>query len=60
MSKSTKNYSWLNTKPNSAKTLIEKAKSEAPGFRQHVAKFEEQVKGSSRINAPATSRGRMG
>jgi len=27
----------------SAKTLIEKAKREVPGFRQHFAKFEEQV-----------------
>ena len=43
MSKSKKNYPWLNTRPNSAKTLIEKAKREVPGFKEHYAKFEEQV-----------------
>lgn len=43
MSENTKNYSWLNTRPNSAKTLIERAKREVPGFREHFAKFEEQV-----------------
>ena len=43
MSKSSKNYSWLNTKPNSAKTLIERAKREVPDFKEHYAKFEEQV-----------------
>jgi site-specific recombinase XerD len=43
MSKNKKNYPWLNTRPNSAKTLIERAKREVPGFREHYAKFEEQV-----------------
>lgn len=43
MSKSSKNYSWLNTKSNSAKTLIERAKREVPDFKDHYAKFEEQV-----------------
>jgi len=43
MSKNKKNYPWLNTRPNSAKSLIEKAKREVPEFREHYAKFEEQV-----------------
>jgi site-specific recombinase XerD len=43
MSKNSKNYPWLNTRPNSAKTLLEKAKREVPGFREHFAKFEQQV-----------------
>jgi integrase/recombinase XerD len=43
MSKSSKNYAWLNTKPNSAKALIERAKQEVPDFKEHYAKFEEQV-----------------
>jgi hypothetical protein len=43
MSKSIKNYPWLNTKPNSAKTLQEKAKWEVPGFAELFAKFERQV-----------------
>ncbi len=43
MSKSTKKYAWLQTKPNSAKTLIEQAKREVPDFIQHYAKFEEQM-----------------
>lgn len=48
MSKSTKKsgagqYPWLTSKPNSAKTLVERAKREVPGFREHYAKFEEQT-----------------
>jgi hypothetical protein len=43
MSKLTKNYSWLNTRPNSAKTLMERAKREIPGFKEHIRKFEEQI-----------------
>jgi len=43
MSESTKNYAWLNTKPNSSKTLIERAKREVPDFKEHFAKFEEQI-----------------
>ena len=43
MSKIRKNYGWLNTRPNSAKTLIEKAKREVPGFTDHIGKFEEQI-----------------
>ena len=43
MSKTTKKNGWLNTKPNSAKTLLEQAKREVPGFRDHFAKFEEQT-----------------
>lgn len=43
MSKNTKNYPWLTNKPNSAKTLIERAKREIPQFKEHYAKFEEQV-----------------
>lgn len=43
MSKSNKKYAWLNTKPNSAKTIVEKAKREVPGFEEHYAKFEVQT-----------------
>ena len=43
MSKANKNYGWLNTKSNSAKTLITRAKSEVPGFADHIRKFEHQI-----------------
>lgn len=43
MSKIHKNYGWLNTRPNSAKTLTERAKREVPGFAEHIRKFEEQI-----------------
>jgi len=43
MSKIHKNYGWLNSRPNSAKTLLEKAKREVPGFSDHIRKFEEQI-----------------
>ncbi|MDO6440503.1 tyrosine-type recombinase/integrase [Cyclobacterium sp. 1_MG-2023] len=43
MSKIHKNYGWLNSRPNSAKTLIDKAKREVPGFALHIQKFEEQI-----------------
>jgi hypothetical protein len=43
MSKLTKNYGWLNTRLNSAKTLMERAKREIPGFKEHIRKFEEQI-----------------
>ena len=43
MSKSTQKYGWLNTRPNSAKTLLERAKHEVPRFAQHLVKFEEQI-----------------
>ena len=43
MSKSSKNYPWLTNKTNSAKTLIERAKRDIPRFKEHYAKFEEQV-----------------
>lgn len=43
MSKVSKNYGWLNTKTNSAKTLIAKAKREVPHFADHISKFEEQI-----------------
>jgi len=43
MSKSTKNYGWLNTRPNSARTLIERAKREVPRFADHIRKFEHQI-----------------
>ena len=43
MSKSKKNYPWLNTRPNSSKTIIERAKREVPGFKEHYRKFEEQM-----------------
>ena len=43
MSKVTKNYGWLNTRSNSAKTLIERAKREVPEFADHILKFEHQI-----------------
>ena len=43
MSKNKENYGWLNTKPNSAKTLIARAKREVPGFAEHIKKFEHQI-----------------
>ena len=43
MSKIQKNYGWLNTRPNSAKTLTERARREVPGFADHIRKFEEQI-----------------
>ena len=43
MSKLHKNYGWLNIRPNSAKTLVERAKREVPGFAEHIRKFEEQI-----------------
>lgn len=43
MSKIHKNYGWLNTRTNSAKTLIARAKREVPGFADHIRKFEEQI-----------------
>jgi len=43
MSKTTKNYPWLTGKPNSAKTIIERAKREVPDFVSHYQKFEEQM-----------------
>lgn len=43
MSKLNKNYGWLNTRTNSAKTLIARAKKEIPKFAEHISKFEEQI-----------------
>jgi len=43
MSKIQKNYGWLNNRPNSAKTLLERAKLDVPGFADHIQKFEEQI-----------------
>ncbi len=43
MSKITKNYGWLNSRPDSAKTLIARAKLEIPKFADHILKFEEQI-----------------
>jgi integrase/recombinase XerD len=43
MGEITKNYSWLNTKPNNAKTVLERAKKEVPDFEKHYSKFEQQV-----------------
>lgn len=43
MSKISKNYCWLNNRPNSAKTLLERARLEVPGFDEHIRKFEEQI-----------------
>jgi integrase/recombinase XerD len=52
MSKLTKNYGWLNTRPNSAKTLMERAKREIPGFKEHIRKLEEQI--NIKSYAPST------
>lgn len=48
MSKNRENFQKLDKETNlkaigSAKTLIEKAKREVPGFTEHFAKFEEQM-----------------
>jgi len=43
MSKSTKKYGWLNVRPNSAKTAMERAKREVPQFADHIEKFEHQI-----------------
>jgi len=43
MSKSTKNYGWLNTKEDSSKALLARAKREVPKFKEHILKFEEQI-----------------
>jgi len=43
MSKIKQNYPWLTNKPNSAKTIIERAKREVPDFKEHYKKFEEQM-----------------
>jgi len=43
MSKSTKNYGWLNTKEDSSKALLLRAKREVPKFKEHILKFEEQI-----------------
>ncbi|MFC1733810.1 tyrosine-type recombinase/integrase [candidate division KSB1 bacterium] len=43
MSKNNKNYPWLNKRPNSSKTIIERAKREVPCFKEHCKKFEEQM-----------------
>jgi uncharacterized protein YfdQ (DUF2303 family) len=40
MSKNKGNDGWLSTRANSAKTLIERAKQEVPGFAEHIKKFE--------------------
>jgi hypothetical protein len=48
MSKVNKNYGWLNTRPNSAKTLMERAKREIPGFlkrtHQEVRRADQHLK----------------
>ena len=43
MSKSNQNYQWLRNKPNSAKTLVERAKREIPDLKEHFAKFEQHA-----------------
>jgi integrase/recombinase XerD len=45
MSKSIKkkNYGRLQGRPNSAKTAMERAKKEVPGFAEHIEKFEHQI-----------------
>ena len=57
MEKQKKN--WLNTKPNSAKKLIEKAKREVRFFNELSSKFDEQrtIGGSSHRTLFNYSRG---
>lgn len=43
MSKNTKKGGRLTVKPNSAKTIIERAKREVPGFIEAYQKFEQQM-----------------
>lgn len=43
MSKSTKKYGWLNTKEDTSKALLARAKREIPKFKEHILKFEEQI-----------------
>lgn len=43
MSKDKQNFHWLNSRPDSAKTLIARAKLEVPGFSDHIRKFEHQI-----------------
>ena len=43
MNKVSKNYGWLNSRSNLAKTVIEIAKREIPGFADHILKFEHQI-----------------
>jgi hypothetical protein len=45
MSKSnkSKNLGRLQGRPNSAKTAMERAKNEVPGFAEHIEKFEHQI-----------------
>lgn len=48
MSKSIKktgsrSYPWLTDKPNSSKTIVERAKREVPDFKDHYAKFESET-----------------
>lgn len=43
MSKDKTNYAWLQTKSNSAITLVEKAKLEVPKFAEHYLKFDHQI-----------------
>ena len=43
MSRSKEKYGWLNVRPNSAKTAMERAKREVPGFADHIEKFEHQI-----------------
>lgn len=52
MSKNKENYGWLNTKSNSAKNLIERAKREVPDFADHIKKFEHQI--TIKSYAPST------
>jgi hypothetical protein len=42
MSKNSKKYAWLNTREDSAKTIVAEAKREAPEFEAHYAKFKSK------------------
>ena len=43
MSKDNTNYAWLQTKGNSATTLVDKAIQEVPKFSEHYLKFDHQI-----------------
>lgn len=52
MKSTEKPFGWLNTRPDSAKTMMERAKREVPGFTDHIQKFEHQI--TIKSYAPST------
>jgi len=43
MTKVQKKYAWLRTRSNSATTALAQAEREVPHFKEHMARFDEQV-----------------